>query len=77
MSSAETKLSGIEVEIFTTACTQLHAGTEREAPTGEGEPDAERTAKECDELTAALDEIKGRLEGLRSSLWDPAPSATS
>ena len=43
----------------------------------ETEPNAERTAKECDELTTALDEIKGRLEGLRSSLWDPTPSAES
>lgn len=43
----------------------------------ETEPNAERTAKECDELTASLDEIKGRLEGLRSSLWDPLPTAES
>jgi len=33
------------------------------------QPDAERTATECDELTAELDELRGKLEQLRAALW--------
>ncbi len=49
------------------------ASREREST----QPDAERTTKECDDLALGLDEIRGKLERLRASLWGAADGAAS